>query len=55
MGKAVNMMKGAPAKNVKNGETPATSTGKGGLQASLKAKAAGSTPPPSQIKNVNSF
>lgn len=42
MGKAVNIMKsGGAASNVPYVETPAVSTGNGGIPASLKIKAAG--------------
>lgn len=56
MGKAVNLMTGGgAAKSVPNTETPAVSTGKGGIPASLKAKAAGSKPAPGIEKTVNSL
>lgn len=56
MGKAVNLMKsgGAP-KSVPMTETPAVSTGNGGIPASLKAKAAGSKPSPGIEKTVNNL
>ena len=41
MGKAVNMMMSGKSGGVKNNESPAFSTGKGGLQNTLKVKAAG--------------
>lgn len=56
MGNAVNLMQsGGVAKNVPMTETPAVSTGNGGIPASLKIKAAGSKSAPGVEKNVNAF
>jgi hypothetical protein len=56
MANAVNKyMHPGQGKPVKNGESPAVSTGKGGIPASLKVKAAGTKDAPGVDKTVNKF
>lgn len=56
MGKAVNLMQGGGvAKKVPMTETPAVSTGNGGIPASLKIKAAGTKDAPGIAKTVNNL
>lgn len=56
MANAVNKFMHPSSKaSVKNGESPAVSTGKGGIPASLKVKAAGTKDAPGVDKSVNSL
>jgi len=55
MSKALNLMKSGGSASVPNTETPAVSTGKGGIPNSLKIKAAGTKDAPGVDKTVNKF